>query len=60
MHQTAYAALFKKLNKVASADKKRSTSEKKTKSGRKGCDEPRGASHRRAERGADRDRETRR
>ena len=37
-HQTMYAALLKKLNKVSLADKKRSESEKKTKSGNGVCE----------------------
>ena len=41
VHQTAYAALLKRLKKVTPADEKRSTSEKKTRSGnKKGCEEP--------------------
>ena len=44
VHQVAYAALLKKLNKVAKADTKRAASEKKTKAakgvGGGGCDEP--------------------
>jgi hypothetical protein len=37
-HQTMYAALSKKLNKVSSSDKKRSESEKKTKSSNGVCE----------------------
>jgi ParB/RepB/Spo0J family partition protein len=41
VHQTAYAALLKRLKKLTPADEKRSTSEKKTRSGnKKGCEEP--------------------
>jgi ParB/RepB/Spo0J family partition protein len=41
VHQTVYAALLKRLKKVTPADEKRSTSQKKTRSGNnKRCEEP--------------------